>query len=105
MADVFISPSLDDAGSMTVDESLMSGTPVVAIETAVAVDLVQESKTGYLATPGDAQGLASGIERILGLSDAEYLQMRGQCRKLALEEHSLSRHKENLSGILQKFVS
>jgi glycosyltransferase involved in cell wall biosynthesis len=32
LADVFISPSLDDAGPMTVNESLMSGTPVVALD-------------------------------------------------------------------------
>ena len=83
--DIFISPSIQDAGPLMVNQAIMSGTPVVAFDVGVAQDLVISGKTGYRAIPESSQDLAMGIKRICKMSKREYNKLEKNCRKLALE--------------------
>ncbi|MBA7672828.1 D-inositol-3-phosphate glycosyltransferase [subsurface metagenome] len=83
-ADVFVSPSIEDAGPMMVNQSIMCGTPVVAFEIGVALDLVHNGKTGYRAKLNDYEDLANGINYILNLDDKQYNTMSKKCRDLAI---------------------
>lgn len=60
-SDLFICPSVEDAGPMMIVESAMCGTPVVAFNTGGAPDTIEHLKTGYLAKLGDSSDLAKGI--------------------------------------------
>ncbi|MEX2141313.1 MAG: glycosyltransferase [Pirellulales bacterium] len=64
-ADVFICPSIEDAGPMMIPESMLCGTPVVAFHAGGAPDLVVSGLTGYLARVNDAADLAQGIVQVL----------------------------------------
>jgi glycosyltransferase involved in cell wall biosynthesis len=60
-ADLFVCPSVEDAGPMMIPEAMMCGTPVVAFHTGGAPDLIQTGKNGYLARLTDSTDLANGI--------------------------------------------
>jgi glycosyltransferase involved in cell wall biosynthesis len=84
-ADVFVSPSIEDAGPMMINESLMCGTPVVAFHVGGAPDWVENLRTGYLAAMRDSADLAHGIYTVLTASDRA-VAMRLACRETALME-------------------
>ena len=71
---------------MMINQSIMSGTPVVAFEMGVALDLVISGKTGYLAKLQDIRELSSGISKILYLNELDYKKMCENCRNIALKE-------------------
>jgi len=84
-ADVFVCPSIEDAGPSMVNQSIMSGTPVVAFNQGVAMDIVIPGKTGYLASMKDASSLAEGLYRILMLDTEDHQEMKNNCRELGME--------------------
>ena len=84
-ADLFVCPSIEDAGPSMVNQSLMSGTPVVAFNQGVAMDLVITGETGYRAKLMDADDLAEGMLRILTLSTDDHEDMKTKCRLLAMD--------------------
>lgn len=87
-ADLFVSPSIEDSGPMMVNQSIMCGTPVVAFEMGVALDLVITGRTGYLAKLKNCDDLANGINYVIKLSDNEYRTMSENCRQLALSTYT-----------------
>lgn len=86
MADVFVCPTLADAGPMMVRQSLMCGTPVVAFPVGISQVLVKSGETGYLAEYGRVDDLAQGIDTIVNLSYEEYANMAQTCRRIAIEK-------------------
>jgi len=75
-ADIFVCPSIEDSGPLMINQSIMSGTPVVSFEMGVALDLVITGETGYKAKLKDSEDLAKGIDYILNLDENEYKSMR-----------------------------
>ena len=88
VSDIFLSPSIEDAGPMMVNQSLSCGTPVVAFEIGTALSVIKDQGTGYVAKNKDANDFAKGILSILSLSEEEYGIMRRKCREKALETTS-----------------
>lgn len=84
-ADIFVNASIEDAGPMMVNESLLCGTPVVSFEMGVAIDLVHTDKTGYRARLRDERDMAAGLRRILELNDDASHAMRERCRNYGLQ--------------------
>lgn len=87
-ADVYLSPSVSDAGPSMVNQSLACGTPVVAFEMGTAIDVIKGQSTGVCAPVGDAGEFAAGIDRIFRMSADEASAMRSHCREFALRAHS-----------------
>lgn len=87
-ADLFVCPSIEDSGPMMVNESLMSGTPVVAFSIGVVPDLVTSGVTGEVAEEINGESLAAAIVKVLSWSDEKRIQARGQCRSVAIEKCS-----------------
>ncbi|MFL5150622.1 MAG: glycosyltransferase [Microvirga sp.] len=64
-AEAVVVPSLCYEGSpLVIAEAFAAATPVVAARIGALPDLVQEGRTGLLAPPGDADGLAAELMRI-----------------------------------------
>lgn len=84
-ADVFICPSIYDSGPVMVNQSLMSGTPIVSFEMGVSLDLVHSGKTGYRAKLKNSEDLAEGLYRMISRSSEEQIKMEQDCRSLALD--------------------
>jgi len=64
-ADVFVAPSIQENLANTVLETLACGTPCVAFNIGGMPDMIEHKRTGYLASPFDANDLAKGIIWIL----------------------------------------
>ncbi|HPS17646.1 MAG TPA: glycosyltransferase [Bacteroidales bacterium] len=84
-ANVFVSPSIQDAGPIMVNMSIMCGTPVVSFNIGVAKDLVVDGETGYRVELGELNKFAEGVQRILDLNSSEYIKMSNNCRELGLK--------------------
>jgi glycosyltransferase involved in cell wall biosynthesis len=87
-ADVFLCPSIEDSGPMMINQSIMSGTPVVSFEMGVSLDLVITGETGYRAKIKDSNDMAQGIYNILKLNSDDYNKLSIKCRELALKLYS-----------------
>ncbi|MFC1785875.1 glycosyltransferase [Candidatus Neomarinimicrobiota bacterium] len=88
-ADLYLNASIEDSGPTMINQSIMSGTPVVAFEMGVAPDLIKAGLTGYIAKLRDTHDLAKGVNSILSLSDNEYENISNNCRDLAVSNFSL----------------
>lgn len=100
VADVFVSPSIEDSGPLMINQSLMCGTPVVSFNIGVAVDLVINGITGYQADTGNTDDLALGLYNILIKEKTESLLMRDNCRQFAIKNFSFNASKEITKSIL-----
>ncbi|MEW6405260.1 MAG: glycosyltransferase, partial [Chloroflexota bacterium] len=87
-AEIFVSPSIEDAGPMMIPESMLCGAPVVAFNTGGAPDLIETMKTGYLAAYKDSSDLANGMYALL--SSSNLLAMRTAAREAAARRHTPS---------------
>lgn len=90
-ADVFVSPSDEDSGPMTVGESLMCGTPVVAFKVGIAMEMINHGENGFLATRGSVEELAAGIRWALEADGSTALQRAVKCRIGAVAFHDPAR--------------
>ncbi|MFC1760092.1 glycosyltransferase, partial [Candidatus Neomarinimicrobiota bacterium] len=84
-ADLFVCPSIEDAGPMMINQSIMCGTPVVSFKMGVALDLIHTGITGYRATLRDINDMATGIKYILELDEKSYCKISQNCRELGLK--------------------
>jgi glycosyltransferase involved in cell wall biosynthesis len=73
LADVFVTPAIEDNLPNTVMEALACGTPVVAFDTGGIPDMVEHRVNGYLAKYKSATDFAAGIDFVLRNEDAETL--------------------------------
>jgi glycosyltransferase involved in cell wall biosynthesis len=65
LADVFVSPAIEDNLPNTIMEALACGTPVVAFNTGGIPDMVEHKENGYLAEFKSATDFAKGIHYVL----------------------------------------
>ena len=103
MADVFLSPSIYDAGPMMVNQSLACGTPVVAFDMGAAVESVKNQHTGYCAKLKDSADFAKGILWIFRLTEEEKENMRKKCREYAMNHFSYEARVRNIIDIFEKY--
>jgi glycosyltransferase involved in cell wall biosynthesis len=78
-ADVYLCPTIADAGPLMIPESLLCGTPAVAFDVGYAVDLVRDGETGYVVRSRDPADLAAALRELLGRAG----EMRDACRAAA----------------------
>lgn len=99
-ADLFICPSLEDSGPMMINQSMMCGTPVVSFSTGVALDLVQNGQTGFIAEWNNSSSLAKAVIDILTLSYNDYQKMSENCREVAIAKFSARTHMKMLPQLI-----
>lgn len=87
-ADIFVCPSIQDAGPMMINEAMLCGTPVVAFNSGGAPDWITTMQNGYVADYKDSDDLARGMYALLS-SDA-LPAMRAAAHDAAMQRHSPS---------------
>lgn len=97
--DFLVSPSLEDSGPMIVNQSIVCGTPMLAFNIGVAMDLIETGVTGYKARLFDDQDLAKGLKYMLDLSADELQVMSANCRKFALEHMTYAEYTRRLIAL------
>jgi len=83
-ADLFLCPSIEDAGPMMVSEALACGVPVVAYDVGSAPEWIAGSDRGYVARLGEFHDLSRGILSVLSASNSA--AMHQSCRSFAQRE-------------------
>jgi glycosyltransferase involved in cell wall biosynthesis len=63
---VFVSPTYAEGFSNTILEAMASGLPVVSTRAVGVLDCVRDEENGLLVEPGDVDGLAGALDRVLG---------------------------------------
>lgn len=84
-ADVSVMPSLNEALSNVLLESMAAGAPTVATRVGGTPEAVVDGRTGLLVPPGDAPALAAAIARLL--DDRSMAVRLGQTARQFIAEH------------------
>lgn len=87
-ADVFASPSREDSGPMTVAESMLSGTPVVAFNIGNAREIVVHRDTGYIARQENVEDFTTGLIWALDNARTSEAMLRGLRAYMAARQHN-----------------
>jgi glycosyltransferase involved in cell wall biosynthesis len=68
--------------------AISTGTPVLYCGDGESASILEEYACGKIAPPENPEGIAAAIEKLMRVSDSEYMQMCENGRKLALEQYS-----------------
>ncbi len=77
--DVHASATLYDSGPMMVNFAFACGRPVISFPVGVALDLIEDGKTGYMVPFKDTAAFAEGLRKIYDLSHDELEQISDKC--------------------------
>jgi glycosyltransferase involved in cell wall biosynthesis len=102
-ADLFVFPTRADNLPLVLQESIACGTPMVSFRVGGVPDIVRPGVTGYLAEPEDAIDLSAGIVKLLE-DEPLRIQMRQNCRTIALEEYTLERQASRYLELYQHLL-
>jgi glycosyltransferase involved in cell wall biosynthesis len=86
-ADAFLFPSAEDNAPLTVGESLLCGTPVVAFPVGNVPELLRHLDTGYIARYQDAADFVNGIDWAIDGDAPTALRRSLRCRQSAAAFH------------------
>ena len=100
LANVFVSPSVNDPGPSMVNQSIACGTPVVAFEMGTAIDVIKDKESGICVPLKDTAGMAEAIEKIFKMEKNDYEKMRNTARKVAEELHSYNGFSKKIEKII-----
>ncbi len=100
LADVFVLPSLEDNLPNTAVEALACGVPVAGFAAGGIPEIVAHQQTGFLAPPGDVEGLTEAIHWCLTQADGGQLRRRG--RQQAEQEYAPQRQAERYRSLYQR---
>jgi len=97
LCDVFVLASVDEPWGLVVNEVMNAGKPViVSNEVGCQKDLVENGVNGYVVQPGDSDGLANALKRVL----AEPATNRKMGMK-SLEKVQACSFEQNIAGLRQ----
>jgi len=85
LADVFVTPSLEDNLPNTIMEAMACGTPVVAFKTGGIPEMIDHRENGYLAAFKDSADMAAGLAEVL---DSEAQQLKTSARQRVLDNYT-----------------
>lgn len=88
---------------MTVIEAFACGTPVVASNMGAMQELIEDGRTGLHFTPGDAEDLASKVERAW-THPADMAAMGKQARREFESKYTVANNYEILMAAYQRAV-
>jgi glycosyltransferase involved in cell wall biosynthesis len=101
--DVAVLSSWSEGFPQSILQAMASGVPVVATKVGGVPEVVFHEKTGILIEPGDHEGLAKGIIRILN-KPGEALRFAANAKELVLKEHSIEHMIDKIEGLYKKLL-
>lgn len=89
-ADCFVSASHSESFGLAILEAMAAGTPVVATDTAGAIELLDGGKAGKIVPTGDPVAIANGITGVLA-EPTSALAIAEEARAVANREYSVEK--------------
>ena len=103
-AAVFVLPSLSECLPLAILEAMSAGKPVVATTVGGVHETVVHEETGLLVPPGDAQALASALDRLI--RDADFRGRLGRsARARYLSQFSVDRMVDQYIALYQEVLA
>jgi len=102
LADVFVTPSLEDNLPNTIMEAMACGTPVVAFKTGGIPEMVDHQKNGYLAVLKDPADMANGLAEVLNGQAAE---LSASARQRVLDNYTNEKIAQQYISVYQSVLS
>ena len=102
LADVFLSPSINDAGPSMVNQSIACGTPVIAFEMGTALDVIKNQGTGICVPLKDTHSFAEAIYTMFRKNPVEMDAISKQCRLIAEKYHSFKAFADTINEIIEQ---
>lgn len=103
-ADLFVLPSLQDNLANTVLEAMACGVPVVSFNAGGTPDMVRPGITGQLVQAFDVPALAAMIVQLMNTTGL-LKTMSAHCRRVALDEYSLTLQAQRYAELYKALVS
>lgn len=100
MANVYISPSINDAGPSMVNQALACATPVISFEMGSALDVIKNQDSGICVEIKNTEALANAIETTYHLNEEEYKKMKEKARQSAMKYNSYKSFTDTIKEIL-----
>ena len=88
VADVFVTPSLQENLPNTIMESMSCGTPCIGFDIGGIAEMIDHKQNGYIAKYKNAEDLANGLKWIL--DEADSTQLSENARQKVIENYSES---------------
>lgn len=102
--DVFVMPSVMEGLGTSLLDAMAAGVPVVGTRAGGIPEVVEDSRTGLLAQPGDPRSLALALERML--DDAALARrLAERARERAAAEFTVKRMVERTERLYRKLLS
>ena len=100
----YLHPCENEACSLSILESMSSGTPVISVFSGSTPELVLHEKTGLLVRPGDARSLAEACRRIIDDPKAKRIMGKAASERVRENftwEKAAQRHEEIYKDTMQ----
>lgn len=101
--DVAILSSWSEGLPQSILQAMASGVPVVATRVGGVPEVVQNEKTGILVEPGDYEGLAEGIIRILKNPELATVLVKN-ARELVQRDYSVEHMLDKIENLYKKLL-
>lgn len=92
-------------GAFVALQALAKGKIVVASDIAGLSEIVQDGETGFLAEPGNAQSFAKAIQRVLDMTNSDYILMSREIVKYARQRCDAETYVKNLIKTYEKLIA
>ncbi|MBI4500748.1 MAG: glycosyltransferase family 4 protein [Gemmatimonadetes bacterium] len=103
-ADVFALPSLAEGLPLAVLEAMIASRPIIASEVGEVGPALAGGDAGILVRPGDAHGLAEGLDRLLW-DRALAHELAGRAARRAETEYTLERMTERYDALYRALLT
>jgi len=102
-ADVFVLPTLQDIGPMSILEAMAHGVPVVAPRLGAIPEFLEDGRSGFLHAAGDAQSFAQTMDNVLD-DHARRKEIGAAARRRIEKSHDIRTQTTSLSQVLAGLV-
>ena len=102
LGDVFMTASEIETQGIVLIEAAASGLPLIAVDAGAVREVCVNNVNGYLCKPGDVDGMASSLEKIL--SDKELREKFSKKSSEIAEEHDFERTLDKFINIYNNVI-
>jgi len=105
-AKLFINPiRWDEPFGLVVPEANACGTPVVAYARGAMSELIKDGFNGHLVKPGDIDGMIKAAKKIYDMPEAEYRQMRANCREHVEKNFTVEKMVDGYEAVYKRVIA
>ncbi len=102
-ADIFVLPSFAEGVPVVLMEAMAKEIPVVSTRITGIPELIEDGRSGFLATPSDHAELAGKIESLV--RDGKTREMLGkEARRKVMEKYNLAENCRDMADLFRAFV-